>query len=206
MIDEFPYGSENSIAFKVDTSFLTLSRNFRDQKTYEEDVVRINLIDPNLFTQFIELIKAKDKNRYLKKYKKNNNDLLKTRLKDSFTYNKGENLINNPKSFQSASTLDWFLSENLKYNATAEKELSISEMYDEFIKHKNDNTLTTHQKYFIQQYDKKEDGIDIYFDTLLKSCSDDKDKKTTFSKNYCIYYTKKYVSLRFLTVFKNYSS
>jgi hypothetical protein len=148
------------------------------QKNYLLCLSLINLIDPNLFTQSIELIKAKDKNRYLKKYKKNNNDLLKTRLKDSFTYNKGENLINNPKSFQSAGTLDWFLSENLKYNATAEKELSIPQMYEEFQKNK---TPTAHQKYFIQQYDKKEDGIDIYFDTLLKSCSDDKDKKTTFS-------------------------
>ena len=37
---------DHAMVFKVDTSFLTLSRNFRDQKTYEEDVVRINLIDP----------------------------------------------------------------------------------------------------------------------------------------------------------------
>ena len=29
----------------VDTLFLTLSRNPRDQKTYESDVVRVNLID-----------------------------------------------------------------------------------------------------------------------------------------------------------------
>ena len=31
--------------FPVDTLFLTLSRNPRDQKTYESDVVRVNLID-----------------------------------------------------------------------------------------------------------------------------------------------------------------
>ena len=37
---------DHAMVFKIDTTFLTLSRNFRDQKTYEEDVVRINLIDP----------------------------------------------------------------------------------------------------------------------------------------------------------------
>ena len=148
------------------------------QKNYLLCLSLINLIDPNLFTQPIELIKAKDKNRYLKKYKQNNNDFLKTRLKDSFTYNRGENLINNPRSFQSTTTLDWFLSENLKYNATAEKELSIPEMYDEF---KNNKTLTAHQKHFIQQYEKKEDGIDIYFDNVSKVFLDDKDKNTAFS-------------------------
>ncbi len=37
---------DHAMVFKVETTFLTLSRNFRDQKTYEEDVVRINLIDP----------------------------------------------------------------------------------------------------------------------------------------------------------------
>ena len=37
---------DHAMVFKVETTFLTLSRNFRDQKTYEKDVVRINLIDP----------------------------------------------------------------------------------------------------------------------------------------------------------------
>ena len=31
--------------FPEDTIFLTLSRNPRDQETYEADVVRVNLID-----------------------------------------------------------------------------------------------------------------------------------------------------------------
>ena len=38
---------EHCMKFPVDTLFLTLSRNPRDQKTYEADVVRINLIDPS---------------------------------------------------------------------------------------------------------------------------------------------------------------
>ena len=33
--------------FTVDTLFLTLSRNPRDQETYEQDVVRVELIDPS---------------------------------------------------------------------------------------------------------------------------------------------------------------
>ena len=33
--------------FPEDTIFLTLSRNPRDQETYEADVVRVNLIDPS---------------------------------------------------------------------------------------------------------------------------------------------------------------
>ena len=37
---------DHAMVFKLETSFLTLSRNFRDQKNYEEDVVRVNLIDP----------------------------------------------------------------------------------------------------------------------------------------------------------------
>ena len=37
---------DHAMVFNVDTTFLTLSRNFRDQKTYECDVVRIELIDP----------------------------------------------------------------------------------------------------------------------------------------------------------------
>ena len=38
---------EHCMKFDVDTLFLTLSRNPRDQETYEEDVVRVNLIDPS---------------------------------------------------------------------------------------------------------------------------------------------------------------
>ena len=37
---------EHCMKFPEDTLFLTLSRNPRDQKTYEEDVVRTNLIEP----------------------------------------------------------------------------------------------------------------------------------------------------------------
>ena len=40
---------DHAMVFNVDTTFLTLSRNFRDQKTYESDVVRIELIDPKDF-------------------------------------------------------------------------------------------------------------------------------------------------------------
>tara|TARA_Y100001968_G_C19347848_1_gene713044 strand:- start:586 stop:1053 length:468 start_codon:yes stop_codon:yes gene_type:complete len=36
---------EHCMKFPVDTLFLTLSRNPRDQETYEADVVRVNLID-----------------------------------------------------------------------------------------------------------------------------------------------------------------
>ena len=36
---------EHCMKFPEDTLFLTLSRNPRDQETYEEDVVRTNLID-----------------------------------------------------------------------------------------------------------------------------------------------------------------
>ena len=36
---------EHCMKFPVDTLFLTLSRNPRDQETYESDVVRVNLID-----------------------------------------------------------------------------------------------------------------------------------------------------------------
>ena len=38
---------EHCMKFDVDTLFLTLSRNPRDQETYDEDVVRVNLIDPS---------------------------------------------------------------------------------------------------------------------------------------------------------------
>ena len=38
---------EHCMKFSVDTLFLTLSRNPRDQETYEADVVRVNLIDPS---------------------------------------------------------------------------------------------------------------------------------------------------------------
>ena len=37
---------DHAMVFNVETTFLTLSRNPRDQKSYEEDVVRINLIEP----------------------------------------------------------------------------------------------------------------------------------------------------------------
>ena len=37
---------EHCMKFSQDTLFLTLSRNPRDQKTYESDVIRVNLIDP----------------------------------------------------------------------------------------------------------------------------------------------------------------
>ena len=40
---------DHAMVFNVETTFLTLSRNFRDQKTYESDVVRIELIDPKDF-------------------------------------------------------------------------------------------------------------------------------------------------------------
>ena len=36
---------DHAMRFPVDTVFLTLSRNSRDQKTYEEDVVRINMLN-----------------------------------------------------------------------------------------------------------------------------------------------------------------
>jgi len=36
---------EHCMKFPIDTTFLTLSRNPRDQKTYELDVVRVNLIE-----------------------------------------------------------------------------------------------------------------------------------------------------------------
>ena len=36
---------DHAMKFPEDTVFLTLSRNPRDQKTYEEDVVRVKLID-----------------------------------------------------------------------------------------------------------------------------------------------------------------
>ena len=38
---------EHCMKFPEDTLFLTLSRNSRDQETYEADVVRTNLIDPS---------------------------------------------------------------------------------------------------------------------------------------------------------------
>ena len=36
---------EHCMKFPVETLFLTLSRNPRDQETYEADVVRVNLVD-----------------------------------------------------------------------------------------------------------------------------------------------------------------
>ena len=38
---------EHCMKFPEDTLFLTLSRNPRDQETYEADVVRVNLVDPS---------------------------------------------------------------------------------------------------------------------------------------------------------------
>ena len=38
---------EHCMKFPEDTVFLTLSRNPRDQETYEQDVVRVELIDPS---------------------------------------------------------------------------------------------------------------------------------------------------------------
>ena len=38
---------EHCMKFPEDTLFLTLSRNPRDQETYELDVIRTNLIDPS---------------------------------------------------------------------------------------------------------------------------------------------------------------
>ena len=36
---------EHCMKFPIDSLFLTLSRNPRDQETYEADVVRVNLIE-----------------------------------------------------------------------------------------------------------------------------------------------------------------
>ena len=36
---------DHAMKFTEDTSFLTLSKNLRDQKSYEEDVIRIKMID-----------------------------------------------------------------------------------------------------------------------------------------------------------------
>ena len=36
---------DHAIKFPIDTTFLTLSRNPRDQETYEKDVVRIDMVD-----------------------------------------------------------------------------------------------------------------------------------------------------------------
>ena len=37
---------EHAMVFPEDSSFLTLSRNQRDQKAYEEDLVRVELVKP----------------------------------------------------------------------------------------------------------------------------------------------------------------
>ena len=66
-------------------------------------------------------------------------------MKKSFTYNRGESLINNPKSFKTATTHEWFMTENLKYNLTLEKPLTIEEMYDELNK-KDKNRLNNFLK------------------------------------------------------------
>ena len=36
---------DHAMKFPVDTTFITLSRNPRDQQTYEKDVIRINMMD-----------------------------------------------------------------------------------------------------------------------------------------------------------------
>jgi hypothetical protein len=37
---------EHAMVFPEDTTFLTLSYNKRDQKAYEEDLVRVELVKP----------------------------------------------------------------------------------------------------------------------------------------------------------------
>ena len=39
--------------FPEDTVFLTLSRNYRDQKLYEEDVVRIDMLSKEGYTSWL---------------------------------------------------------------------------------------------------------------------------------------------------------
>ena len=40
---------EHAMVFKKDTSFLTLGRNSRQQKIYEADTVRVELLDPKSY-------------------------------------------------------------------------------------------------------------------------------------------------------------
>ena len=50
---------DHAMKFPEDTTFLTLSRNPRDQETYEKDVIRINMIDDS---DSISWLPKKDKN------------------------------------------------------------------------------------------------------------------------------------------------
>ena len=43
---------DHGMKFPEDTVFLTLSRNYRDQKLYEEDVVRINMLSKEGYTSW----------------------------------------------------------------------------------------------------------------------------------------------------------
>jgi len=141
----------------------------------------INLIDPNLFSQQIELIQAKDKNYYEKKYTNNKNQFLKSRIKKSFTYNRGESLINNPASFQSANNQAWFLSENLKYNLTSDKPFSVQEMYETFDKI-DKNKLNQHHKLFLEEYKKMQNDNNNNVPYFQKRREwNDKDINTQFS-------------------------
>ena len=38
---------DHGMKFPIDTVFLTLSRNFRDQESYEADVVRVDMVSPD---------------------------------------------------------------------------------------------------------------------------------------------------------------
>ena len=44
---------DHGMKFPVDTVFLTLSRNYRDQEAYESDVVRVEMISPKNLTSWI---------------------------------------------------------------------------------------------------------------------------------------------------------
>ena len=44
---------DHGMKFPVDTVFLTLSRNFRDQEAYESDVVRVEMISPKNLTSWV---------------------------------------------------------------------------------------------------------------------------------------------------------
>ena len=44
---------DHGMRFPEDTIFLTLSRNPRDQETYEADVVRINMLDDTGYVSWL---------------------------------------------------------------------------------------------------------------------------------------------------------
>ena len=46
---------EHCMKFDIDTLFLTLSRNARDQKTYEADTVRVDFINKENLQKMIEI-------------------------------------------------------------------------------------------------------------------------------------------------------